>query len=328
MSTLASTEHYTRLPGDLEELLICPRCKCRLEIQRNDCRCTHPGCGAIYPIKGQVPALFNEANSLFTIAGVLRGEDKPFVEPVGNLRQKLSQWAPTLSGNISGAHGYRVFAEQICELSAEPRVLVIGSRVEGSGMDVLRQYPQIQIVESDVEWGPRPAVLFDAHDIPFEDSTFDGVIAQAVLEHVAEPQRVVSELHRVLKPRGVVYSETPFMQQVHEGAYDFTRFTHLGHRRLFRDFEEIESGIACGPGMALAWSWQYFLMSFPRSPRGRTLAKAAARLTAFPLKYCDRWLANRSAAFDAASGFYFLGRRSSEAISDRALIRQYRGAVR
>ena len=47
--------------------------------------------------------------------------------------------------------------------------------------------------------------------------------------------------------------------------YDFTRFTHLGHRRLFRRFEEIESGAVCGPGMTLAWSYTYFLTSFTTS---------------------------------------------------------------
>ena len=66
----------------------------------------------------------------------------------------------------------------------------------------------------------------------------------------------------MLKGRGVVYAETPFMQQVHMGPYDFTRFTHSGHRRLFRRFEEVESGAVCGPGMALAWAYQYFLLSF------------------------------------------------------------------
>jgi hypothetical protein len=31
------------------------------------------------------------------------------------------------------------------------------------------------------------------------------------------------------------------MQQVHEGAYDFTRYTLSGHRRLFNGFTETSS---------------------------------------------------------------------------------------
>ena len=78
MSTAEITGSFTRLPIELEALLVCPRCKCRLEVQRSECLCTHPGCGTSYPIRRGVPVLFNETTSLFSIAGVLAGEDKPF----------------------------------------------------------------------------------------------------------------------------------------------------------------------------------------------------------------------------------------------------------
>ena len=117
------------------------------------------------------------------------------------------------------------------------------------------------------------------------------------------------------------------MQQVHGGRYDFTRFTHLGHRRLFRKFAEVDSGAVCGPGMALAWSYQYFLLSFTRSRALRKLIQMFAALTAFYLKYFDSYLVERSGALDAASGCYFLGRKSDETLSDRELVKLYRGAM-
>jgi ubiquinone/menaquinone biosynthesis C-methylase UbiE len=170
-------------------------------------------------------------------------------------------------------------------------------------------------------------VICDAHDIPFADGTFDGVIAQATLEHVVDPYRCVEEIVRVLKPRGLVYAETPFMQQVHMGAYDFTRFTHSGHRRLFRHFSEIASGPICGPGTALAWSYLYFLLSFVQSRVLRGLVRAFASLTAFHLKYADHYLMHEKGAIDSSSGFYFIGRKGKEVLSDRDLVRYYRGAV-
>lgn len=42
----------------------------------------------------------------------------------------------------------------------------------------------------------------DAHKLPFRSATFDLVICTEVLEHVVEPESVVSELARVLKPGG------------------------------------------------------------------------------------------------------------------------------
>ena len=110
------------------------------------------------------------------------------------------------------------------------------------------------------------------------------------------------------------------------GPYDFTRFTHLGHRRLFRRFDEIESGAVAGAGTALAWSYQYFLLSFVRSHPARSIVKAVARLTAFWLKYFDYFLLNTPGALDAASGCYFLGRKSDRVWSDREIVQQYPGA--
>ena len=99
--------------------------------------------------------------------------------------------------------------------------------------------PQIEIEGVDIYRAETVSVVTPY--LPYPNETFDGVWIQAVLEHVGEPWVVVAEIHRVLKKSGLIYAETPFMQQVHEGAYDFTRFTVLGHRYLF-DFEIIDAG--------------------------------------------------------------------------------------
>jgi hypothetical protein len=147
-----------------------------------------------------------------------------------------------------------------------------------------------------------------------------------VLEHVIDPFRCVDEIVRVLKPDGLVYAETPFMAPVHAGRYDFLRFSHLAHRRLFRRFREIESGAACGPGTALAWSYCYFLQSFAAGETGRQLAFAFASFTGFWLKYFDYFLIDRPGSYDAALSYYFLGEMAGSMLGDRELIRQYRGS--
>jgi hypothetical protein len=120
------------------------------------------------------------------------------------------------------------------------------------------------------------------------------------------------EVFRVLQHNGLVYAETPFMQQVHLGRYDFTRFTHLVHRRLFRRFDEIESGASSGPGTALARSYRYFLSGFSDDKWLNWLSNAFPRLTSFHLKYFDYLLINKPGSYDAASAYYFLGRKGSQ----------------
>jgi len=114
--------------------------------------------------------------------------------------------------------------------------------------------------------------------------------------------------------------------RVSGGAYDFTRFTHLGHRRLLRHFQILESGATCGSGAALAWAYQYFLLSFTDRRRMRLVIKAFARLTSFWLKYFDFLLIDTPGTLDAASGYYFLGQKCNSAVTDRELIGMYRGA--
>ena len=47
-------------------------------------------------------------------------------------------------------------------------------------------------------------VVGDAHDLPFPDDAFDVVHAHQVLQHVADPVRALTEMHRVCRPGGTV----------------------------------------------------------------------------------------------------------------------------
>ena len=72
------------------------------------------------------------------------------------------------------------------------------------------------------------------YGLAFPDASFDGVSFQAVIEHVDRPVDAVREIHRVLKPGGVVIVNTPNAASLAALAYGFLREVRGVGRRLRR----------------------------------------------------------------------------------------------
>ncbi len=192
-----------------------------------------------------------------------------------------------------------------CSKEDPVRILIVGGGTIGIGSGRIVADPDVEVISFDVYDSPNVQFLADAHQIPLEDSCVDGVWIQYVLEHVLEPWTVVAEIFRVLRTKGIIYSETPFLQQVHEGAYDFTRFTHSGHRWLFRNFDEISSGEAMGQGIQILWTVEHLTRGLFRS---KSLGKFA-KILFFWVQFLDRLIPVRF-RMNSSSSFFFLGRKS------------------
>ncbi len=275
VSQATRTPNPTRLSGAVVAALRCPACRSPLAAAAEGFGCTSPDCGRRFPVAHGVPILIDETHSLFRIAGFLR-QEPTFFRPRGRLRCWAAGLLPEMSRNVVAKGVLARMRERPVRQPGRPRVLVIGAGVMGVGLEAILDEPAIEAVHSDVSLTPRVQLIADAHDLPFAAGTFDAVIVQAVLEHVVDPVRCVAEIHRVLGREGLVYADTPFMVQVHGREYDFTRYTRLGHRRLFRRFAELESGISGGPAMALGWSLRYFCLSFCRRPAARAVVSGCA----------------------------------------------------
>lgn len=91
----------------------------------------------------------------------------------------------------------------------------------------------------DVEPGDGVDVVADAHTLPFEDHAFDVVLCAEVLEHLYSPERAVAEMHRVLKPGGLLVLTTRFMFPIH-GATDYYRFSKGALCHLLQEWDIVE----------------------------------------------------------------------------------------
>jgi SAM-dependent methyltransferase len=297
--------------------LVCPGCFGLLTEDLRKCA----SCSLEFPVVQGKPVLVNFESSVLDYEATARTTGG---SPV--IRSKhLPNWAlKILQGENQVAERQSQIllslARQTCE---RPRVLVVGGGSVGSGLHPLYADQSVDLIAFDLYSSEFVQFVADAHWIPLRDECVDGVLIQAVLEHVLDPQRVVSEIERVLRPNGLVYADTPFLQHVHEGAYDFTRFTESGHRYLFKNFSEISAGVVAGPSVQMIWSIDSLCRSLFRSRTAGLLARAAF----FWLRWLDR-LVPAEYAIDGASACYFFGRKSGTKIAPNELVKRYRGAQR
>jgi SAM-dependent methyltransferase len=320
--------------GDLLKLLRCPRTRAELRPGVDGSLVSESGRSS-YPVVAGVPILIDDARSLVDALWTLDGRARSMLDESGThsaLRRALGtllRWLPTSERNVAARRNLARLAQLLRVRAASgrrPRMLLIGASASTDAAGDLLGRPELEVIEADIAFSASTNVVCDPHDLPFADGAFDAVMIRSVLEGVLDPPRVASEVHRVLAGDGLVYSEAGFVRQTDVGALDFNRFTHLGHRRLWRCFDEIDSGAQSGPATALLRAIEHFFRSFLGESRlARAAVRRAVALAGFWLKYLDHLLARRPGGIDAASATFFLGTRRETPVPDRVIVAGFRG---
>lgn len=313
------------MPDLPPECFRCPECRSDGSLNRSTARAggslSCVTCGNSYPLRDGVPILISRSNALFDLK-------KYEVGSLGGIYRKTRVRFPSASVNLSRGRILREMGAAL-RLAGATRVLLVGSgrQREGIRRQLLGADPaDMQIVCCDVDISADVDLFCDAQSLPFIPGYFDALITTAVLEHVLYPEKAAAEFARVVKLGGLLYSELPFLQCVHEGAYDFTRYTMSGHKRLFHEFGALNSGMVAGPGTALVWALEHFAASVCGTGMMSRVGRGVTRLAFFWLKYADILLSKRPAALDACSCTFLYGRRREGIVSDQEIVEGYAGA--
>jgi SAM-dependent methyltransferase len=84
----------------------------------------------------------------------------------------------------------------------------------------------------DRYYGGGEVIPFDGSQTPLAAESVDHVLCTEVLEHVFEPDLVLAELYRVLKPGGTMLITVPFVWEEHDLPYDYARYSLYGLQHL------------------------------------------------------------------------------------------------
>jgi SAM-dependent methyltransferase len=96
-----------------------------------------------------------------------------------------------------------------------------------SVIDIIREYHTLDLF-------PRREEVTYTTDIQdmstIKTDSYDSAICLEVLEHIPDPFKAISEIHRILKPGGVLILSVPHLSRLHDEPNDYYRFTSHGLR--------------------------------------------------------------------------------------------------
>ena len=291
--------------------LACPACLGDLKLSGQGLECC--SCQATYSVKGDIPVLL-----LPTSVSALNSR-KDQAENI-QLRSMLGRYPRLLKviDAIRPPHPFlflrsranRAHFSKLAQPSGNnPVFLDIGSGIHG-GLNAsgLTKNVLTNLVPSEIDLVEGVGVVADAHRLPWKDDSLDGVLIQGVLEHVADPEKIVSEIFRTLKPGAPIYVDVPFIQHYHQDPFDFRRYTLEGLEQLFSDFEKVDSGVAAGPASALTDMLTEFPSVLFKSSWAYWFVKTVLGWLFSPIQLLDVFWSRAGRAHMLSGAVYYLGR--------------------
>ena len=276
--------------------LICLDCHKKLILNNKKLICSN--CGKVYKIINNKPHILNEK------VRILNKESNDII--INKLKVLFKKYPQIFSFlyYVFGASFVGKSAKKAIEnISSDKLIINLGSGIKKIDDRVL-----------NIDFYPfnNVDIVSDISCLPFGNNSVDAVINEFVLEHVKNPEEIVKETYRILKPNGLFYLSAPFVAGFHSSPNDYYRWSKQGIRELMQQgFQEEEIGIRNGPTSAMLLivnEWIATVFSFGLKSIHQVLLIILTIIT-FPLKVPDYFIYKFKSSENIAYAFYYIGRR-------------------
>lgn len=108
-------------------------------------------------------------------------------------------------------------------------------------------FPGQTYVGADMRAGPGVDVILDLHHIDLPAESVGTVLILDTLEHVEYVRKAVGELHRIIRPGGVLIMSSVMNYLIHDYPCDYWRFTPEAFKSLLKEFASAFVNFAGNP---------------------------------------------------------------------------------
>lgn len=131
----------------------------------------------------------------------------------------------------------------------------------------IREQLPLKYIKADLYPVYKDIKKIDATAIPFNNDTFDFLIANHILEHIPNYRKALSEFYRILKPGGIAILQTPYSKRLKNNfeddgiESDELRLFFYGqedHLRIFAESQFLQSLEAAGFNLQIKKHEDYF----------------------------------------------------------------------
>lgn len=135
----------------------------------------------------------------------------------------------------------KAFVRDVVELFEAPEPVYEFGSLQVAGQegyaDLRPLFPEKAYVGCDLRQGIGVDRIEDLMRLSLDDGTVGTVLILDTLEHVENCHVAMQEVHRIVKPEGVVAISSVMLFPIHEYPSDYWRFTPEAFRLLLRPFQ-------------------------------------------------------------------------------------------